>query len=33
MFDINIIGGFSILVIGGIFIVWFAKKLTSPKTP
>jgi hypothetical protein len=32
MFDINIIGGFFIIVMSGIFIVWFAKELTSQKT-
>lgn len=32
MFDINIIGGFSIIVLGSIFVVWFTKKLTSLKT-
>ncbi len=31
MFDINIIGGFSIIILGGIFVVWFTKKLTSLK--
>lgn len=29
MFDINIIAGFSVILVGSIFIVWFANKLTK----
>jgi hypothetical protein len=32
MFDINIIAGLSIIVVNGIFIVWFFGKLTKNVT-
>jgi len=32
MFDLNVIAGFSIIIISAVFVVWFFGKLSNIKT-